>query len=605
MAKPYETLAVSINTSDLVEFKAKVKQAKEMGATHVFIHALRDRTDYRGENKGSPWTEWNIGFASIFKHATPPVLKDLYPAAWQKRQMAFMKAKHDIVAREGLRCAYHGLEPHWISERIYEMHPEWRGCRCDNSLRTCGMFFSPNTDHPEVQQAYRDAMKMIVKACPKLDLFTFHTNDCGSGYSWSNKLYVNPNGPSFGPGSFGGDQGKRIADFLRTLRAGAKDGGVDAWIYVAPFMLTHDERHLLSKQLEPGIGVAWNGDYVETDPAYRLSTAGDTGDYLGLGVDSPWSVINAVARMKTGRARAFEAPNLTDSFRTAFTVAMNEPPAQTEQDRMGVALKIAEAMYGKEVANQVVDGWYALKEIVAAEQAIRPPYFCAIALRWLVRPLVAYQNMLTPEERSYWEPYIYQSRESQPETYLDYLNTTGRNCVSSWEHVAQICAPLYGVVDGYKGVAARFEAAAKAAKTSQARRALEICALKLRAKACIAFTVHNVIQVGQLIIERDKAPKLTSVDPAPVPQSNDGNMGSPELFMMARALRWELDNTNELIRLMEKSPVPLLHHVKDKALEGALVYGPDVLANLKKKVRLMIKYWRSAETGFYRSTKGG
>ena len=48
----------------------------------------------------------------------------------------------------------------------------------------------------------------------------------------------------------------------------------------------------------------------------------------------------------------------------------------------------------------------------------------------LVRPLVAYQHMLTREERAYWEPYLYQSPGSQPETYLDYLNTTGRNCVT-------------------------------------------------------------------------------------------------------------------------------------------------------------------------------
>ena len=602
MTKPYAKLAVTIPTHDLAEFKAKVKDAKAMGATHVFISGLRDRTDYRGEAKGSPWTEWNVSFPSIFKHATPPALKDLYPAAWQKRQMAYMREKHGIVVRAGLRSAYYGLEPHWISERIYERHPEWRGSRCDNPLRTTGMFFAPNTDHPEVRQAYRDAVKMIVKACPTLDLFCFHTNDCGAGYAWASKLYVNPNGPTWGSGSQGGDMGKRIADFLRTIRTGAKDGGVDAWVYTRPYMMTHDERHLLAHRLEKGIGVAW--DSIGAAPEFVLGNAGGNDGFL-RNIDTPWSVINAVARIKTSGITSYMVGCYTDVYHAAFTTAMKEPPAQTELQRMAMAEKIAAAMYGKDVASQVVDAWYVIKDAQTAENAIGAKYFPIIALRWLVRPLVAHQNLLTQEEREYWEPYIYQSAEAQPETYLDYLNTSGRNCVSSWGHVGQICSPLYGIVDTYRLAAERFEAIAETAKDPKGRRALKIQALCCRAKACIAFTMHNFLQVGQLIVERDKSPKLTSVDPAPVSESNDGSMGSPELFMMHRSLRWELDNVNELIQIMEKSPVPIIHHVKDKALEGALVYGPDVLVNLKKKAKIMAKYWRTAERGLYRSTKGG
>jgi hypothetical protein len=601
MNKPYKTLVMTIGTNDLVEFKAKAKEAKEMGATHVFISALRDRTDYRGENKASPWTEWNIGYASIFKHATPPALKDLYPSAWQKRQMAFMKAKHDIVARLGLRCAYQGLEPHWISERIYAKHPEWRGSRCDNSLRTVGMFFAPNTDHPEVRAAYRDAVKMIVKSCPGIDLFCFHTNDCGAGYPWANKLYVNPNGPT---GTLGGDMGLRVTGFLKVIRDGAKDAGVDAWVYTNPYMMTPDETHLLGRSLEKGIGVTSHGAPIQADPAFRLGSVGGDEDHVVDGMGTPWPVIAGVARIKTAPVKAYMA-NFSGKFKVAFNTAMKEPPAQTEQQRMQVAAKIAEALYGKATVPQVLDAWYALKEAHTQEAAVRPPYFGILSLRWLVRPLVPFQQMLTPDERSYWEPYIYQSKESQPETYLDYLNATGGNCVSDWRHGATICTAAYGIVGTYNAAADCFEAAAKLAKSPAAKKELVSEAFRCRAKGCVVFTVHNVLQMGTLIIDRDKAFKTVSVDPEMVQQSNDGSMGSNGLFMMYRTLRWELDNVNKLIKLMQESPVPLIRHTQDKAWEGALLHGPDVLEQLKKKVRIMIKYWRTAEQGYYRSTKGG
>jgi hypothetical protein len=72
---------------------------------------------------------------------------------------------------------------------------------------------------------------------------------------------------------------------------------------------------------------------------------------------------------------------------------------------------------------------------------------------------------------------------------------------------------------------------------------------------------------------------------------------------MQRAMRWELDNTNELIEILERSPVPLI--VTNKAYEGSLVMGPGLLSQLRKKVAVTLKYWRTADVGYYRPTMGG
>jgi hypothetical protein len=165
---------------DLKTFEALAARAKKSGFTHIDISGLAERTDWLGDDKDSPWCEWGVGAGAIFKHVTPPGLEDAYPADWVKRQMAFLKAKHKIVEKLGLRAAYYGHEPHWLSERVYRKRPHWRGSRADNSLRTTGMYYAPNTDHPEVREAYRVGVKMLLTECPLIDTFTFHTNDAGA-----------------------------------------------------------------------------------------------------------------------------------------------------------------------------------------------------------------------------------------------------------------------------------------------------------------------------------------------------------------------------------------------------------------------------------------
>jgi len=193
---PRKQLCFSPRTLDLKEFEDLAAAAKDAGFTHIFISDLSERTDCFGEDKDSPWCEWSCVLASIFKHFTPPGLEDAFPAAFVKRQMEFMQAKHRIVEKLGLQAAYYGVEPNWLNDKVYRKHPHWRGSRADNSLRTTGLYFAPNTDHPEVREAYRCAVREITKRCPRLSFYSFVTNDSGAFYPWEKRMYVNVNGPT-------------------------------------------------------------------------------------------------------------------------------------------------------------------------------------------------------------------------------------------------------------------------------------------------------------------------------------------------------------------------------------------------------------------------
>jgi hypothetical protein len=124
--------------------------------------------------------------------------------------------------------------------------------------------------------------------------------------------------------------------------------------------------------------------------------------------------------------------------------------------------------------------------------------------------------------------------------------------------------------------------------------------------------MHNTLQVGVLVKLRDayvrqleaRGEKMTVTRPEQ-PDWPYGNVGSHGLFYMHRALRWELDNVTELIKLVEESPVPLYTTAPSKEMECTHLIGPDFLDQLKKKRAIMIKHWREAEIGWYRPTLGG
>ena len=599
-------------THDLKEFESLAAMAKDAGFTHIFISDLAERTDYQGADKDSPWTEWSTVLPSIFKHATPPGLEDAYPADFVKRQMEFMKAKHRIVEKLDMRAAYQGTEPHWLNDKVYRKHPQWRGSRADNSLRTTGLHFAPNTDHPEVREAYRLAVREITKRCPRLDFFSFVTNDSGSFYPWEKRLYANVNGPT---GYEGRDMGERVAGFLMALRQGAADSGVDAYFFTDVYSrFSDDEIHLVLRSLRPGIGV--NGRVP--GPLAEECSAGGCGDWGGGTwlpspvIDqfpNPMGVIAGAAAIRNSPSKRLTSGGSSPVYFKALKFALSRPPVVTEKQRMDLCFDMAGELYGSDAADDVFDGWSSLARaqtmMGAADVGIMSG---PVILRWLTRPLVAHQEMLTPEERAYWEPYMYQSQESQPDTYLDYLNCSGYKMCHNWTEATKTCCAIDNIEGALAGAAAKLQSAADKAHNAEAADQLRNDSYRILAMRSMTLTVRQFLQVGTLIYLRDEQnadnPKTTSTG-GEGPSMPKGDLGSQGLWFMQRALRWELDNVYELIDLLKKSPVPLFYTARHPSFAGPLVLEPEILEHLERKAELILKYWRTAEDGYYRPTLGG
>ncbi|MCE9614510.1 MAG: hypothetical protein K8T26_09555 [Lentisphaerae bacterium] len=618
-ARPYQQLIFAPRTHDLKHFEELGRAAKDAGFTHLYISQLRDRTDSRGDEANSPWTEWSLVLPSIFKHVTPPGLEDGFDQAFVRRQFDWMKRKHAICAKLGLRAAYFGCEPHWLSERVYAKHPEWRGARCDNSLRSIGMFFAPNTEHPGVREAYRAGVERIVRACPLIDTFSLATNDSGAGFIWSQKLYVNPNGPT---GFEGRDMGHMVEGFLELIRAGAMDGGADDPRVFIDNWFSPDEKKLVARSMRPGIGI--NGtlpsDDAEKVRECSLANAGVWSAGGNVNMDSyiasypcPQDVLGAASAINSGRVARWHTGGSSTDYFAALKIALKLPPAKTPLDKVQALMALAAELYGANVADDVVAAWQTLERAdIIAGASCADAFGGPVMFRWLTRPLVAHQELLTEDEKAYWTKPVYQSRESEPDSYLDYCNPCGIRDPDNWWDATRIALGIDQIDGTLAEAAGILKAASEKAEQPEARKALLLDHYRVLVRRSMFLTTRHFVQVGTLIRLRDQQlAQLTArgeVMGSTKPERPDlpiGNGGSAGLFFMHRALRWELDNVNALIKILESCPEPILMTAPDEAREGSLVLGPNVLKHLRLKVQIMLKHWRDAEIGWYRPTLGG
>jgi hypothetical protein len=136
----------------------------------------------------------------------------------------------------------------------------------------------------------------------------------------------------------------------------------------------------------------------------------------------------------------------------------------------------------------------------------------------------------------------------------------------------------------------------------QLKQKLELNALRADAQRCLLATVSNTIQLAVISYERERYTGLYMEATDPFQPS--WNTGSKQLQVIYALQRSELDNTNELIKILKTSPEPLIVSASDKSQEGFYRYGPDLVDQLEKKVELMLKHWRDVDELYFRPMRG-
>ena len=118
--------------------------------------------------------------------------------------------------------------------------------------------------------------------------------------------------------------------------------------------------------------------------------------------------------------------------------------------------------------------------------------------------------------------------------------------------------------------------------------------LKLKLYRCIIRNANNVCKFQTILDRTDysEEPKDTSL--------NIWEQGDIRYFKVNEIMREEIDNTLEIISLLEQAETPILQTAPSTELETVMTYAPNVVENLKKKIAIMENHRRDF-TRLYKS----
>ncbi|MBR0458908.1 MAG: hypothetical protein IJJ26_06705 [Victivallales bacterium] len=575
------------------EFRRVVELAAELGATHVYVSQIEPSLWQWDRNRYDPYPNWSLYQPSLFKFLVPEELKEFLPEDYAKRNLDALVSRAAVLKEFGLKAAFQGIEPAWLPEEVFRAHPTWRGPRCDQARRARTEYYAPCIDNGEVQAIYVKTIEQLCRIIP-LEHFHFLTNDSGGGLCWDDYLYPGKNGPILCKNV---PTGRRITTFLSLFQDGAARAGLEATVNVMHIL--PENVPAILPFLKPGQSV--NNQTMST-PAHILSV-GFTKQYTEL--TTPMArltrIVSVAQQLQTAQkfpehdlSLAIRALDDTDTIRL-YQQSLGKIAPNT-LGKYTALQKLAESFVSSEDAGNLVDAW-DLEDHVQRRFEHFETGGCIFALgtvhqRWLTRPLVAFPNELKPEEKDYYRKFQFQAQEeSDADNMLDLqahrwlngysgqflLDHCVKHALPELERAIQLLADLRE-----KGLDA------------EANSYLEGQWYKMRLQKCVLRNAVNVC-CFQVTLDRtnyQEEPRDTS------PWLKE--QGDPRFLLVNEYMRAEIDNTLEMIQILETAPGTVMQLADTPELETVMLYGPDICGALRKKITIMENHRRDF-TRLYKS----
>jgi hypothetical protein len=474
-----------------------------------------------------------------------------------------------------------GKEPAYLPESVYQAHPDWRGPRCEHPRRSRHAYYAPCIDRPEVLAMYRRAVGELCRAAP-IEFFSFLTNDSGSGICWSVSLYPGQNGPAWCRERLFAD---RIVGFLSTIQDGARDAGLEAEVsfnYGSGY-ISQAEIASVIPSLRPGQAI--NGKTREGLVPYN--TVGfsfyDSWTNPVLGIPQVLRVaeqLQAAAGNESSNLNVvFCQPDSPELF--ALLRQFQKNPFRGLMGRMEAVRAAAAELAGEDNAEALMGIWEKIDRAVGGVRSmgVDPIMLVgSINQRWITRPLVPFPLELKPEEKDYYRKFQFQANTE--EEAADLMNLQGFEVINGFSG-SLIAGNLFnrGIDDLESAVR---EIAGLRNKVSD-KESLDRLSLRLKALICFYRNARNTIQYQDILDRTDYAhpPKEENIYPLD---------GDQKLLEIQNVTRSEIDNINELIGLLESSPVPLVELAPSMEEEDIFLVGPDIVEQLRKKVQITLRH---------------
>ncbi len=329
--------------------------------------------------------------------------------------LGILKTRCEVLRKLGLKAAFTTFEPQMLPEAVYEAHPLWRGPQVDHPLRSRVPRFAPSVDNAEVLALYRESTRKLLTLCPEIEILSLHTNDSGSGMSWSQGLYQGPNGSAL-------LRDRKMHSATGTSSARCKPGRADA----RPGSLEIDAEwvreaapELVAGKLGPGMAVANlegpNATVYKADVGFLLDYFYPF--YPAMGLPLPVRYLEELEE-----AQKSPAPRLfyligdrydSELYFQIYDAFQKKSDARRRQPH-ATAADIAAARVGEANAGALVDAWMALHRVQRDADILNFGgtlfYIASVHQRWLTRPFVPFPEELAPADTVYYRKFQFQAR---------------------------------------------------------------------------------------------------------------------------------------------------------------------------------------------------
>lgn len=585
-----KTFIFNISVNDLNEFKRFAiiaARLKKYGEVQVSISKPADKAFYEIPAGGNPWSEYASYNATLYKFYPDHRIAPFVPVEYVKKNQELIIAKAKILREYGLYAAFYANEPGFLPAAFFEKYPQLRGPRVDHPRRSNFAFFSPCLSVKETQDMYTYMAGELMKNVPEIKSFYFKTNDAGSGNCWTDWLYNGPNGPSHCRKQ---TTGMRIHDLMNSIVKGATKSGNKLDVYLSfpqgSSNLSDEERADIQNRLPE------NCYFKSTDAHEMKSISSDISSlYPVSGIADVLSFLKDFDKIDRQKKQtiflnfrvSYDRGNENIAVEELFIDLLCDYLDREASPVLNRLQQYCNQWGGKKNADKLY------RTFIDLADAFNYKYTNLgnlsginwnVAARMINRPLVAVPQLLTKNEESYFLPYIF--NVSYEEARIDYTDIQGGRWETKPDSIKVYLDKIAGICATLKTIDA---SAPKYAFIKQLEMALEIHASLIR--SCGNFAAAQTIRDAN-------ADKLNG--PAHRPDKNATWTGDTALLKFNSIMRDELDNTEDLISILETGGIDLICKAKDVAHEDNFLLGPNLISQLKQKRKIMLKHWRDIES---------
>lgn len=579
---------VNAPVKDLREFEQLVTRAKLLtpyGKVKINISTLADKSFHEIPAAGSPWHEYASSNPTPFKFFPDAKLAPFLPAAFIKKNRELILAKAAILRKHGLEAAFLGYEPNFLPAAFFDAYPAMLGPRVDHPRRSTQKEFAPCICVKETQRMYEDMIAEMLKNVPEITTFAFKTNDAGAGICWSDWLYTGANGNSSCKKL---SAGERIRTLLNSFKKGASKANSRLSIYLDEVNSNFSAAEKEDIELHLPENCYFSGKNSRS-----IGTIGSLfgSTYPVKGIIDPVAFLKSAAPLRSDpnstvfiNFRASYDRGLERADMAAFVLGLTEEAMKYNTlAPLQLLWKLSEEWGGAANRQKLFDAFMALNEAQTYKATLFPmtsSLYWGVTMRIINRPLVIDPSLLSKAEESYFLPYIF--NVSEQEARMDYMDVHGgRNTVPP------------GAAENYTGRMIKVARMLESIDDTAPQKDFFVrMAKSLKIYASIIRSCGNFAAAQQI---RDRDSSLLN-GPARQPSKVFSWTGHPDYILFNNIMRDELDNTQELIQLIETEADAFLVFTKDQRYEDRFILGPDLLNQLKKKRKIMLDHWQDIES---------